>query len=378
MKVLQINPYPPEHLGGSEIFCKNLAINLKKYKKIQSEILTSDIFKERIKIRFIEESIKVYYQKFYFNFWGKNPVVNIHPFIKKIYQKYDILHAHSYIFFSSLQSAYLRKVRKFPLVLHIHGGVQTPLDVSSSISEYFQLIWKGFFFDKIFGKFTIENSDAIISVSKRDLDLLNYKYDLSDIAKYHIPNAVDITKFKKDANSIPEYITFIGRLSYIKGFDIFIKLIQELYNRNKELKFLIIGKGPLYHLLTKIDSTIPIIYYESFPYDDIQKIYNLSKLLVLTSRFEGIPTSILESLACETPVIAPNVGGISEILNPRVNGLLYDLNQYEKIIDTILNLLSDKEKCNKFGREGRKDIERNFSWQKVTNDIEKVYLELLK
>jgi len=44
-------------------------------------------------------------------------------------------------------------------------------------------------------------------------------------------------------------------------------------------------------------------------------IYNHSKVILITSRFEGVPTILLESLACETPVIASNVGGISEILS---------------------------------------------------------------
>lgn len=378
MKVLQINPYPPEHLGGSEIFCKNLSIHLKKFRNITSEILTSDIFNEGFNTRLLEGKIKVYYKKFFFNLWGKNPVVNIYPFLRKSYQNYDIIHVHSYIFFTSIQAAFLRKFRKFPLVLHIHGGIQTPPNVSSSKIEYLQLIGKSHFFDKLFGKYVIENSDTIISVSKKDLEILALKYDVSNIDKYHIPNAVDTNKFMKDDSCSREYITFIGRLSYIKGFDIFIKLIEELYIRDKDLKFLVVGEGPLYPLIEKIKKTIPITYYASVPYENIQEIYNISKLIMLTSRFEGVPTSILESLACETPVIASDVGGVSEILESNVNGILYDLTQCSEIVDNILNLTHDDDKLKKYGRQGRESIKLNHSWQKITQDIEKVYLKLIE
>ena len=303
--------------------------------------------------------------------------MNIYPFIKKYYQKYDIIHSHSYIFFTSLQCAFLRKIRKFPLVLHIHGGVQTPFNVSTSVSEYLQLIWKEFFFDKLMGKRTIEHSDAIISVSKKDLDMLKKKYDLSQISTYYIPNAVNTRKFVKDSTIVPKYITFIGRLSFIKGFDIFIDLMQELYNKDNTLKFLIVGDGPLRYLLEKVNKNIPITYYKYIPYDRIQEIYNISKLLILTSRFEGVPTSILESLASETPAIAPNVGGISEILKPNTNGLIYDLNHPKEIIEKLLDLLSNDQKRKKYGKQGRDIILNKFSWDKVTDAIEEVYLNLI-
>ena len=73
LKILQINPYPPEHLGGSELFSKNLAINLKIKKNINSDILTSDIFRRNIKTDFLNDSINIIYKKNLYNIWGKNP-----------------------------------------------------------------------------------------------------------------------------------------------------------------------------------------------------------------------------------------------------------------------------------------------------------------
>jgi len=140
LKILHINPYPPEHLGGSEVFCKNLAINLKKKKSFDSEILTSDILKRNVKIDFLDGSIKVIYKKNYYSLWGINPLVNIYSFLKKEFQNYDVIHVHSYLFLTSFQSALFRKLRKFPFILHIHGGVQTPQNLSSSLIEKLQLM----------------------------------------------------------------------------------------------------------------------------------------------------------------------------------------------------------------------------------------------
>jgi len=377
MKVLQVNPYPPDHLGGSEIFCKNLSINLKKERNIDSEILTSDIFKRKIKTDLIEESVKVYYKRCYHNLWGKNPIVNMYSFIKKNYKKYDLIHAHSYIFFTSAQCALLRKIRKFPFVLHIHGGVQTPLNLSSNLMEYFQLLYKRSFFDKIIGKLVIKNSDSIISVSKKDIDFIKQNFDLPKKVYHYIPNAVDIEKFKRIDTIDRKFVTFIGRLSYIKGFDIFIKVINELYKKDNSLKFLIIGNGPLKNLVEKAKKELPITYKEYFPYEKIEKVYNMSKLIMSTSRFEGVPTTILESLACETPVISSNVGGVSEIVKPKENGFLYKINRVIEETDNMLKFISNEKTLKNYGKNGRNLIKKEFSWKKVSEEIEKVYRNML-
>ena len=83
MRVLHINPYPPENLGGSEVFCKNLSLQLTKYTDYKCDILTSDFFNRKIKKKKINNSVNVYYNKFLFNLWGKNPIVNIYNFLKK-------------------------------------------------------------------------------------------------------------------------------------------------------------------------------------------------------------------------------------------------------------------------------------------------------
>ena len=377
MKILHINPYPLDHLGGSEIFCKNLVINLLKKKQIESDVLTSDIFKRKKKIDFLDSSIKIIYRNFYYNLWNKNPIVDVYSYLKENYHKYDIIHAHSYIFFTSLQCAFLRKLRKFPFVLHIHGGVSTTQALSLHNNDKFQLYFKNLIFDEVIGKFTIKSADAIISVSKKDLILLKKRHFLSSERNYYIPNGIDVNKFKNDTNIEKKYITFVGRLSNIKGIDIFIDFAKKLYRKDNSLNFLIVGSGPLLNLVKEAQKKIPIKYYPYYPYNKIENIYNKSKIIVLSSRFEGLPTTLLESLACETPIIANNVGGISEILKNNENGLLFQNLNNESAIKKILEILHDNNKLTKFGKKGRELIEKNFAWDIITDKIANVYYDLI-
>ena len=378
LKILHINPYPPEHLGGSEVFCKNLAINLKKKKNFDSEILTSDILKRNVKIDFLDGSIKVIYKKNYYSLWGINPLVNIYSFLKKEFQNYDVIHVHSYLFLTSFQSALFRKIRKFPFILHIHGGVQTPQNLSSSLIEKLQLGFKNMFFDKWIGSFTIKTADALISVSKTDLNIIKKRYNIRHNNNYYIPNGVNTEIFKKKKENGKLYVTFIGRLSYIKGFDIYMNVIKELYKYDKDLNFLIIGKGPLKKLIKPAQKILPILHSDFYPYEKMVDIYNHSKVVLITSRFEGVPTILLESLACETPVIASNVGGITEVLRNDENGLLIKDFNAKSAISQIIDVLHDQDKLSTFGRNGRNLVLKNFSWDVITDKIEMVYKNFIK
>jgi len=377
MKILNINPYPPNHLGGSEIFCKNLSYKLNE-KNIQSDILTSDYFKVGKKSEVLDSKINVYYKKHYYNLWGKNPIVNIYSYLKKVIPKYDIIHAHSYIFFTTLQCALLHRFKKFPFVLHIHGGVSTPPSQSSSIAEMIQVNFKNLIFDNVIGRYTIKSADAIISVSNKDLKLVKDKYKLKNKKTYYIPNGIDIKRFKRKESLERKYVTFIGRLSYIKGIDVFIDFIKKLYEKDNNLEFQIIGSGPLLNLVKEAQRTLPIKHYSYYPYKRIEDIYNMSKLLILSSRFEGLPTSLLESLACETPVIANNVGGISEVLKSNVNGLLYSNILKNRAIEDTLALLNSSNKLQELGKKGKDLIQKEYSWEIITDKIVKVYEDLLK
>jgi glycosyltransferase involved in cell wall biosynthesis len=164
-------------------------------------------------------------------------------------------------------------------------------------------------------------------------------------------------------------------LSYIKGFDRFINIIKELHKYDKNLEFLIIGKGPLITILKSVQKILPITYFESYPYEKMADIYNLSKLVIITSRFEGVPTILLESLACETPVISSNVGGISEVLISEKNGILLNNFNTKVVVRTILKIINDEEKLKNFGEKGRHIILESFSWKVILDKIEKVYNE---
>jgi len=114
MKILRVVSFPPEYIGGLPLYCKNITLNLAERKNVKCDILTSDLLNTRKNIDYLNQKVRVIYKKC-FNFIGKkNPLVNFIPFIKKNYKNYDIIHAHGYYFFSTLQCAFLKSLLKKP------------------------------------------------------------------------------------------------------------------------------------------------------------------------------------------------------------------------------------------------------------------------
>ncbi len=378
MKILQISAYPPDNLGGSEIFCRNLSINLKT-QGIKSEILTSNYNSNPRKHRYFDKNgIKIINKTYFGNFLGINPVFNILPFLNKHYRDYDIIHSHSYIFFSTAQAAIMRIMYKFPLILHLHGGVQTDYSYTTTYSEKLQTLFKKYFFDKSIGKIILKIPDSLISVSQFDLQTILKVFKVKRQNSYWIPNAVDVSKFKIIEDIERKYITFIGRLSYIKGFDLFLKIIENIHKNNQNIKFLVVGEGPLYRMLQDFKKRIPIKHYHRVPHERMKEIYNQSKILLNTSRYEGMSTTILEAMACGVYIIASKVGGTPEIIKNEQYGYLFEINKLDLASDCCIKMYKNQNTLDKFSKVSRDYVKKQFSWEIITKKIIKIYDSLLE
>ena len=378
MKILRITPIPPEVVGGLPYYYKNLSLYLSTKKNVKTDILTPNIFNKNIKIFKLDKNVRIIYKKCYFNLANKNPFSYIIPFLKKNYHKYDILHAHGYYFFTTLQCALFKDIRKFPFILHVHGGIQSPVYPKSKILDNFQVFIKNTIFDKTIGKIPFKKADRIISVAYNDLKIIQQKYNLHPKISYHIPNGVDLVKFRKKSKIQRKYITLVAtRLSYIKGVDIFLKIALKLYRLNNELEFLIIGQGELENNVVNMQNHIPLKFLPYFPYKNIEDIYNMSKLLIITSRTEGVPNIIYESMACETPIVSSNVGGIPNVIKNGFNGYIFNISDIDEAVRIILRIINDNQELERLGINGRELIKRKYSWNHVIEQIYHIYKEIM-
>jgi len=172
-----------------------------------------------------------------------------------------------------------------------------------------------------------------------------------------LPNVINMDEYKyKDSKK--EYdVSFIGRLTYVKRLDIFFGVISELVKEMPETKVAMVGDGEELEKCKTLVKELSLegnVEFLGFR-KDINQLINKSKILLLTSESEGMPSVIIEAMACGVPVVSSNVGDIGDIIKDGENGFLIDkFDNVNEYISKIKKLLTDKKVYKKMSEESLK------------------------
>ncbi|PZP11958.1 MAG: hypothetical protein DI602_10530, partial [Aliarcobacter butzleri] len=189
---------------------------------------------------------------------------------------------------------------------------------------------------------------------------------------------IDIEKFrpiiKKDKQSVN--FLFVGRIVPIKNIPFLIEGFIEAYKENNNIILNIIGEGDkkeveLVSNLAKKYLSIKFLGKKSG--NELVEQYKNSDVFILTSNYDNYPNVVFEAMASGLPVIGTNVGGIPSQVIDKKTGYLVQLNNIEQLKNRILELASNKEMREEFGRAGRERVEQEFSWDKSAEQLEKIY-----
>jgi len=203
----------------------------------------------------------------------------------------------------------------------------------------------------------LKNSDFITVTGVKSRKILIEK-GVNKNRIFILPNVINMDEYSCDSTVDKEYdISFIGRLTYVKRLDIFFRVIFEVVKEIPGLKIAMIGEGEdLEKCKSRVkelslDNNVLFLGFRK----DINQLINKSKILLLTSESEGMPSVIIEAMACGVPVISSDVGDIGDIIEDGQNGFLIDkygdVNSYK---DKILKILLDKKVYKKISDESLK------------------------
>ena len=174
----------------------------------------------------------------------------------------------------------------------------------------------------------------------------------------------------------------VGMVSKIwegKGHVTLIEAFKLLRRQIKDAKLVIVGEGYLYNELlglVNMNGLRDSVLFTGFQMD-VSEIIATFDVAVLPSFFEGMGRVLLEAMAMQKPVVASRVGGIPDLVEHGINGLLVRPGNVKELADALERILSDKRLANRMGREGRKTIKEQFSSDVMVQSIEKVYRGLL-
>lgn len=210
-------------------------------------------------------------------------------------------------------------------------------------------------------------SDIIVVYSPlliREWNLEKYKRKIK-IGREHF---IDLTTFRimRQLSERANMIGFIGRMNFEKGFENFLDSLPAILESDKNLKIVIVGDGPLKHLIPKkvskeqLENNVKIENW--IPHEDLPRIYNNLKLLIIPSYTEGLPNVLLEAMACGTPVLATPVGAIPDIIKDGETGYVMENNSPECIVKNINRALMDPT-LEYIAMNAKKMVEREFTFE---------------
>jgi glycosyltransferase involved in cell wall biosynthesis len=111
---------------------------------------------------------------------------------------------------------------------------------------------------------------------------------------------------------------------------------------------------------------------------DVDSIKAGLDIVCLTSFNEGTPVSLIEAQAANKPIVSTRVGGISDIVAEGKTALLADINDAQTFCDHLLNLVENEELRHDLGKNSSRYVMERFSYQRLVDDMSKLYFELLQ
>lgn len=306
-----------------------------------------------------------------------------------------------------------------PDIVHTHASKPGAIGRLAAHNRKVPVIvhtFHGHYFHSYFGKFKtnmfkqIERSLAkrtskIIAISDIQKHELAVEHKIAPPDKFEvIPLGFDLNRFttntaakraafRKEFALKPDEVAvgIVGRLVDVKDHRYFLRLVKStLQQSTKKVRFFIVGDGEMRNELECYCDTlgIPFNTFPTYtPQDcpltfcswrtDIDTINAGLDIVVLTSKNEGTPVSLIEAQASGTPVVSTNVGGVENVVAHNTTGLLAPYNDEAKMQQNLLQLVENENLRNTMAKNGWNHVGKRFHYNELTRRMDKLYQTLL-
>jgi len=187
---------------------------------------------------------------------------------------------------------------------------------------------------------------------------------------------------QKEVKDNKKYILFAGRIDREKGLYDLVECGKQICNERSDVIFVIAGKGrDLKKLIRKVRKAglqDNFVFLGQVEKDKLVKLYQNATIFVLPSYHEGLPTVLLEAMSCGLPVIVTDVRGNRDLISNGENGIIVPPRAPKKLAEAIDILLKDNITKSYLGKNARKAIEENYTWDAVSNRFLSCYKSPVK
>jgi 1,2-diacylglycerol 3-alpha-glucosyltransferase len=301
-------------------------------------------------------------------------------------KNFDLIHSqyHPDVFAGN----YLKTFYKLPHVFTYHGFA--PIKYWRSSKQKIKMI------DHKIGTFFALRGckiDKIIAVSNFLKEELKKKY-LVDSSKIHVVyNGVDIEKFNPSLNGSiirdrfklkerEPLILFVGRLAPYKGLQFLLEAFHYVLKQAPKTKLMIVGASrydfPRIEKFLNEKIKQALIFVGYVPESELPLYYAACNVFCFPSLWEGFGLPLAEAQACGKPVVAFNHCAMPEIIKNKETGILVPPKNSEKLGEALIWLLKNENERIRMGKNGRKHIEKFFTWDKAAKKTLLIYESIIK
>jgi len=216
--------------------------------------------------------------------------------------EYDVIHAHSHLYFSTNLAALKRRLGDIPLAITNHGLY------SQNAPE-----WVFDLYLRTIGRWTFNQADVVFCYTEEDQDRVREFEVDSRIEVIH--NGIDTDRFNPDGPESDRVdhdgpvVLFVGRLVEGKHPGDGVAAVSRLAE-TRNVKLYVAGEGPL---RSELDDK-HVEFLGHLPYEEMPAVYRAADALVLPSRAEGLPRTVLEAMASGVPVVVSDLEQVAPVV----------------------------------------------------------------
>ncbi|NIS82966.1 MAG: glycosyltransferase [Anaerolineales bacterium] len=307
------------------------------------------------------------------------------PFLPSLLglRDFDLIHLHHPFIFGSEMIYATSRLRNIPYVLTHHNDL-----IGDGLRTYLFDVYSAIFTPLVFHR---ASKFAAVSLEHARHSRLNDLFQSRWNDVIEVSNGVDISLFCPEDNGrslrskfgIPDddpIILFVGvldRAHHYKGLDKLLEAFSQLNRPNSHL--IVVGDGDL-----KVDFQRRVqdmriedrTYFAGLiPNQELPEFYRGADVLVQPSLVpESFGLCLVESLACGKPVIASDWPGVRAVVSDKVDGMLIRPGDIGDLVNKIQMIIDDPGLKQYMGQQGRLKVEEKFSWPKVVDRLEAIYL----
>jgi len=270
--------------------------------------------------------------------------------------EFDVVHAHSHLYLATNMAAFHRKRRQTPLAITNHGLY------SQSAPEW---LFDGYL--RTIGKWTFNAADIVLCYTEEERAQLRDRGVLAPVEVVH--NGIDTTRFTPDGPEDDEVVgnpdlLFAGRLVDGKRPRDVLRAFDRIHEAYPEAGLTVCGDGPLRSELERMARQRALDHAVRFlgqvPYDRMPSVYRASDVLLLLSRAEGLPRTVLESLACGRPVVTSDLPQLRALTDRA--GESVPVGDTDAVAAAVLDIVGDESRRQALGQRGRELVATDYAW----------------